>query len=1258
MPGKNGKRFTIGFQINSLQGRYGSLCWPGIADLAQERDFNLVTFPGEAFNSPYGFEYQYSVIYEFIRAHNLDALVIASGTLYNYVDKAEIRRHHARYAGLPLVSMGIQVEGVPSVLVDNKTGMREAVGHLIEEHNIRRIAFLRGPANNEEAEARFQAYLETLQEHNIKPDPSLILQGDFSPFSGVRAAQEVIRRKSAFDAVVSANDDMAIGLLETFSREGVHVPRDIKVVGFDNLEEVQYNVTPLTTVKQPLYKQARKAAEIALDILENKPVPETVVLPTRLVVRSSCGCFSRSIILLESDAQVFINAADQNKETKEKIKKKIISEYPELDEESFQLQERISGLVREFSALFKDNTVTDEIFHAFLRKMNESLYAALKTGEDIGLWQNVLTLVRNYMLVFLDKQSIPFAEELFQEARIIVGEMMQLQQAVFRLNRGQTISTLISVTQKLITTLSIDELMTIIAEDVPKLGIRSCFIALYDREHPRKRSDPDWQLPEYAELSLAYNERGRVRLDPSFASFPTLQMLPDGMLPEDRRFTFIVLPLFFREDQLGFLIIETSLGEGIVFENLRLQISSAIKGSLLFRLRQKAEQDLTDANNKLLFTNEKLKDLDHAKTNFFANISHELRTPLTLILGPVESIIAGEYGESLSNRDEIFRSIRNNGTRLLKLINNLLDFSKIEAGKMQLRRKRTNISELLSFYTSTIQSAVQSRGLNIIYVDNPEPVIAWVDRDLLENTVFNLLSNSLKFTPVGGTITIQLDRTAEDFTISVSDTGVGIPEEKLQKIFERFSQLDTAPSRKAQGTGIGLAFTKEIVELHGGAITVESRQGKGTTFTMRFPVGGDAPPQAARDESDTADGVQEVKAYNLADFSGNAAGVSGAEDQPAPTVPVLRDKILVVDDNVDMRNFLRSILKNEYTVISAENGKEGLEKAVEYRPDLIISDVMMPEMDGYELTRLIKTIEDLKGIPVILLTAKADVSMKIAGLEYGADDYLAKPFNSKELRARIRSSLEMKKERDGLMSDRKELSIRRDQLEILVSEQTKEIEAEKNHAIMLQKKAEQQLEDFLMVLASAIESKDQYTGGHVERVANYSRDIARRLRMPEEQIRDIYLGAIVHDVGKIGVKDAVLNKPDRLNPQEMANMQLHPVIGKKLLTKIQDIDIAVTIAYSHQERWDGKGYPQGLKGEDIPMPARIVTIADYWDAIITDRPYRKAMHIRKALELMKSERGRAFDPYLYDIFMNEQEKIYLTYVNPEKLREMDEPLPE
>jgi response regulator RpfG family c-di-GMP phosphodiesterase/signal transduction histidine kinase len=655
------------------------------------------------------------------------------------------------------------------------------------------------------------------------------------------------------------------------------------------------------------------------------------------------------------------------------------------------------------------------------------------------------------------------------------------------------------------------------------------------------------------------------------------------------------------------------------------------------RIRDKIKIDKIEIEARA----EKLKELDKIKTNFFTNISHELRTPLTLILGPLESIISGEYGKQFKNDDEKFKSMFSNSTRLLKLINNLLDFSKIEAGKMSVNLKKTDMAELLKYFTATIKSGAESRKLQIVFNDNTDGVIAYIDRDLIEKAVYNLISNALKFTPEGGNVILQLDSTDENFSISVKDTGIGIPEDKLEAIFERFSQVDGSSYRKYEGTGIGLAFAKEIAELHNGKISVKSKLGSGSTFTITLPFG----KSDGREMDDELEDIQEVKSYLLSDMQIKAEDADKAEISQAND----KDKmnILFVDDTLDMRKFVYSLLENEYNITTAVNGKDGLEKALKIKPDIILSDVMMPEMDGYELTKLIKADETLKGIPVILLTAKADVAMKIEGLEVGADDYLSKPFNSKELKARIKSQLKMKSLRD-VLSDKKKL------LEELVKEQTKTIEQDRNEAVMLKERAEKQLEDFLMVLASAIESKDAYTGGHVERVANYARDLAEKVGIDGENLRSLYLGAMVHDVGKIGVPDQILNKPGKLEPEEMKEMQNHAIIGKRLLSKIEGIDIASTIAFSHQEKYDGTGYPQGLIKNEISLEARIVTIADYWDAIITDRPYRKAMPLKKAISIMKEEGGKAFDPELFNLFMNDQDKLYLKYVDKEKLKELEE----
>ncbi|MDY6933935.1 MAG: ATP-binding protein [Spirochaetota bacterium] len=476
-----------------------------------------------------------------------------------------------------------------------------------------------------------------------------------------------------------------------------------------------------------------------------------------------------------------------------------------------------------------------------------------------------------------------------------------------------------------------------------------------------------------------------------------------------------------------------------LFEAFANQAAIALENASLYA---NLEKKVAERTSELAEANKKLKDLDIAKTNFFANISHELRTPLTLILSPIEAIIQGDYGNNLKNDDDILNSVYENGIRLLKLINNLLDFSKIEAGKMSLKRRKSDISKLIRHYSSSVISTAENIGLTIKFVDNTDGVITWVDQNLFEKAVFNLISNALKFTPAGGLIDVQLDGNKDKFNISIKDTGIGIPRDKLNTIFERFSQVDSSLSRQYSGTGIGLSFAKEIIELHKGTIEVESELGKGSVFTISMPILNS--PDI--DHNDSSDGngsfisnnnhniIGEINPY-LWEDRGDVMGSPSLIKDDKAYQPKKKRTILIVDDSLDMLKFLHTLLNREYNVFSAINGKEALQKLSkgDLKPDLVIADIMMPEMDGYELTEAIRSISRLEGLPIILLTAKADIPMKVKGIKKGANDYIVKPFNPKELLARVDSQIELKILRDRLIEANRILKQTLEDSSILVS---------------------------------------------------------------------------------------------------------------------------------------------------------------------------------------------------------------------------------
>lgn len=448
-------------------------------------------------------------------------------------------------------------------------------------------------------------------------------------------------------------------------------------------------------------------------------------------------------------------------------------------------------------------------------------------------------------------------------------------------------------------------------------------------------------------------------------------------------------------------------------------------------------QSFSTMSRDIIVYQEKLKDAmkqaeeeNQLKSRFLANISHELRTPLTLMVAPLEMILNGEMGQVNPDVAGHLSNIHSNSLRLLKLINNLLDYSKLEAGRLETRIRKFDVIKQIKFFISTLESAAETRHIDLEWGADSEKLDLYLDPDMFEKIIMNLLSNAFKFTGNGGKIKIDIGRKRGKAIISVSDTGIGIPKDKLPLIFERFAQVDDARKKQYEGTGIGLSLVKELVELHGGTISVDSVPDEGTTFTIRFKEGkAHLDPSLIVDESGELE--SEVKNYHVSDFKGSLVeNDEDAEDESVPdegTKEIYEEefspggKVLVVDDNLEMRKFISFLLKDEYQVFRARNGQEGLEKARKILPDLILSDVMMPVMNGYQLVRQVKSDPELKHVPVILISAKAESSQKLEGLEYGADDYLSKPFNSKELMVRAKNLLINRHLQDELVKKQREI---------------------------------------------------------------------------------------------------------------------------------------------------------------------------------------------------------------------------------------------
>jgi signal transduction histidine kinase/DNA-binding response OmpR family regulator len=392
----------------------------------------------------------------------------------------------------------------------------------------------------------------------------------------------------------------------------------------------------------------------------------------------------------------------------------------------------------------------------------------------------------------------------------------------------------------------------------------------------------------------------------------------------------------------------------------------------------------------------KQKELNEAKTKLFTNITHEFRTPLTII-GGMARLMEKEPEKYLADGAQ---KINNNTNILLRLVNQMLDISKIEAGAMPVQFIQSNIIKTIEYVTGLFQSMAQRKNISLQLISETAPFMMDYDHDKLVQIVSNLLSNAIKFTPDGGSVIIKAEPSdnGQFFELKVTDNGIGIPSDQLLHIFDRFYQVDNHASYGG-GTGLGLALTRELTEILKGTISVESSIEKGTTFTVKLPV--------------TRNAGIEFPAIHETDKNHFTSGVTLSnqfkpEKEPfaiKENLPVL----LIVEDNQEVSEYLAAILQNEYTVTKAENGKTGLEKALEIVPDIIISDVMMPAMDGIEMLELIKSDFRTSHIPMVMLTAKADIDSRLIGLERGADAYIAKPFNENELHIQLKNLIDQRK---------------------------------------------------------------------------------------------------------------------------------------------------------------------------------------------------------------------------------------------------------
>lgn len=629
------------------------------------------------------------------------------------------------------------------------------------------------------------------------------------------------------------------------------------------------------------------------------------------------------------------------------------------------------------------------------------------------------------------------------------------------------------------------------------------------------------------------------------------------------------------------------------------------------------------ARHDLARANEELKTLDKLKSEFFANVSHEVRTPLTSILAPIQAFYSGDLGPLNHEQEQIISQMYRNSLKLLDMINQMLDFSRLEAGKVQLRLSWFNLNDFVTDTVSLFEEVTQRKGVELRTETRDDLPDAFLDSDKLERILTNLLRNAIKFTDEGA-ITVRTGVTKENeetmLFLEVEDTGIGIPEHHLPYIMERFRQVDSSSTRRYEGTGLGLTIAKESVDLMKGRVHVTSTKGVGSTFRVELPANLEelapdafrerrrrerrksrqSPPQRdRRRKARRAEDFVRVATEQLALMEKEIIASAEREQQPRADEVPTEDRVLLVEDNFDLRSYVRRMLSGMgHAVATAVDGLDGWQQVQATPPDVIVADLMMPNMDGYELLKLVKTTENTRHIPVILITAKHELESKIEGLGLGADDYLPKPINIRELDARVRNLRNMKRFQQ---------------------------------AVAREQELKKRMEDLLMSFSQSLELRHPDTAGHSRDVLALGLMLAAELGLGHDQrLRDALL---LHDIGKLGVPDHVLLKEAALDDEEWELMKKHAEWGARLLENFETYRDIADIVMCHQERYDGRGYPRGLSGKRIPLESRIIGVADAYHAMTSDRPYRKALTPAHAAREILQNRGAQFDPELANAFV-------------------------
>jgi signal transduction histidine kinase/DNA-binding response OmpR family regulator/ABC-type sugar transport system substrate-binding protein len=1030
---------------------------------------------------------------------NTDGL-IAIGPLFHEETRSYFKSQLK--ADFPVVYAGNRQQG-PAVIVNNSGGIQLAVEHLIK-HGHSRIAFISGYAiDDDDSSARLGGYLAALQQFGLPYDPGLVEQGMHIASGGYAAIRRIIERVNPFTAVIVSNDESAVGVIDGLRSAGLSVPQDVAVIGFDDRLEARAQIPLLTTVHLPMFEMGYRSVDLLLKIMRGEARPDTLLtIPTHLVVRESCGCTPGVMTVPPVEFQpvqpvishTFSDYSGPGKHDTLTARPALQTNpfgYPDpqyiarvMAEQVYKEMQCLNRSQVEGLCLQLLDSYMQSLAHGntgtFRRGLQQVLDHVVSVRDEIYAWQNAITVLREWTALLLQPKpgalSLEQASELLHQARIAIAEMLRGHYSRQMVQEAAVANLITVMSSRFFAAETEAEVFNILREILPEIGIQSTSVVYYQPDKDEKFARGKLQMT----FSLPSDEQ----------TFSTRAFPPPGLYPENRPFQLVVIPLHSPDGPLGFIAFQAALVDSLGF--IVRQLVAALRNVHLYQQAVEARRLAEEAN--------------YLKSRFLSIVSHELRTPLNLIFGlsnmMLEESRPVNNQESIIHRKDLER-IYIGAQHLESLIRDVLDLASSDVGQLDLTYEKLDLREVVEAVSAIGEPLARDKELSWEVRIPTGPALVRGDRTRLRQIVLNLVNNAVKFTVHGG---IRLSVNTENgwATVSISDTGLGIPVNEQCAIFDEFHQSARTTARGFGGLGLGLSICKRLVEMHDGKIGVYSSgiEGTGSTFYFHLPLvdanslpvlqpqvdagakhvlllvkdteGGDhlrahlasqgylvevhatsedldwmncllphPPEKIIIDLGLTSErgwdilktlkenpATREIPVlfYSLDEGQDRGAMLDlNIMNKPLSTAELaqvllphhladeasrgsLSPAILVVDDDPEiLRLHVRIVetLASSYRVLQAKNGREALDLIRAERPALVLLDLMMPEVDGFEVLETMQSEDLARSVPVIVLTGQVLTQEDMERLNSGVASVLGKGmFNSQETLNHISAALE------------------------------------------------------------------------------------------------------------------------------------------------------------------------------------------------------------------------------------------------------------